>query len=369
MRINVALPGFHRVERGAELALEAVAGGLVGLGHDVTLYGGGHPRPGRPYDYHQRGLVDRRRFERFPRVAPLRSAETYEELTFALGGARHSAMFDADVTITCGYPFTNWLLTRSVVGRRRPAHVFVTENGDHPATSTRGEFGRFRCDGLVCTNPQYADRNRYRWNTALIPNGIDPDRFAPGAAQRSRFNLPDGVPVVLIASALIESKRVVAAVRAVAAIPDAYLVIAGDGPLRDDVDELCAQLVPSRHRRIVVPAAQMPDLYRSVDVLVHMSGTESFGNVYLEALCCGLPIIADDYGVTRWILGADYPGLVDTNDLGAVSVAAAKALRAGREPVAEHSASARRRFSWSSVATQYDGFLHAVVGPRSRRWR
>ena len=97
---------------------------------------------------------------------------------------------DVDVTITCGYPFTNLLLTRADTARARPAHVFVTRKGDYPATSYRAEYRYFRCDGLVCTNPEYEARNRHQWRTALIGNGVDVGLFAPGPSRRAASGSP-----------------------------------------------------------------------------------------------------------------------------------------------------------------------------------
>ena len=115
---------------------------------------------------------------------------------------------DADVTVTCGYPYTNWVLRSPVPGRRRPAHVFVTQNGDWPARERGGEYRFSSCDGLVCTNPVFFERNRERWFSELIPNGIDPARFHPGPADRAALGLPGDRPIVVMVSALTESKRV-----------------------------------------------------------------------------------------------------------------------------------------------------------------
>src|SRR5690606_2351401 len=143
-----------------------------------------------------------------------------------------------------------------------PAHVFVTQNGDWPAVSEEAEFRTFSCDGLVCTNPDYAARNRQRWACALIPNGVDLERFRPGQAERQTFGLPADKPVILMVSALIESKRVLDGIRAVAALEDAILVVAGDGPLRDEVTRLAEELLPQRFKRVSLAAAEMPGLYR-----------------------------------------------------------------------------------------------------------
>lgn len=360
MKVSVVLPGLHRVDRGAEVALEAIATELVELGDDVVVVGGGPPRPDRPYRYRQSRLIDRTHFERLPNLPLLRTEAAYEELAFALGLLGRNAAEGADVTLSCGYPFVNWLLTRTRRRGARPAHVFVTQNGDAPAAFPRSEFRFFRCDGLVCTNPDYEARNRDRWRTALIPNGVDTNKFCPGSNQRAALGLPDTAAVVLIVSALIESKHVDQGIAAVAAIDDPFLVIAGDGPLRAEIDELCAKALPGRHRRVTLPAARMPDLYRSADVVLHVSRNESFGNVYLEALCSGVPIVAHDYSLTRWILG-DHPGLVDTNEEFAVIEAVRRALDAGRPAAAPLIGPGSTRFAWPRIARQYHDFLVEVV--------
>src|SRR4029077_19427559 len=123
------------------------------------------------------------------------------------------------------------------------------------------------------------------------------------------FGLPEKGVIVLMVSALVESKRVLEGMRVVARIPDAMLVVAGDGPLRDQFDALGNELMPGRFRRLLLPSEQMPDLYRSADAFLHPTLHESFGNVYVEAMAVGLPVVAHDYEVTRWIFG-DHPNLV-----------------------------------------------------------
>jgi glycosyltransferase involved in cell wall biosynthesis len=360
VRIHFFLPGMHRVHRGAEVAFESVATEIAKLGLDeVTIVGSGQPRADRPYRFQRSGLIPRERFERFPKFPPFRSGYVYEEAAWVISYMPRYRLSAADITITCSYPFVNWMLTRWPPFRRRPAHVFVTQNGDWPAYSNGSEFRLFRCDGLVCTNPQYYERNKARWPSVLVPNGIDPQRFFPGSSARERFGLPEKKVIVLIVSALVESKRVLEGVRAVARIPDAMLVVAGDGPLRYQFDALGNELMPGRFRRLIVPADQMPYLYRSADVLLHPTLYESFGNVYVEAMAVGLPVVAHDYEVTRWIFG-DHPGLVDASDETALVAAVGRAIREGRADAAARSAIAADRFAWSNIARQYREFFVAV---------
>ena len=55
-----------------------------------------------------------------------------------------------------------------------------------------------------------------------------------------------------------------------------------------------AKLLPGRFTLLSLPAEKMPPVYRSADVFLHLSKEEAFGNVYLEAMACGLPIVARD---------------------------------------------------------------------------
>jgi glycosyltransferase involved in cell wall biosynthesis len=364
VRIQFLLPGLHRVHRGAEAAFLSIATEIAQLGLDeVTVIGSGPPREGAPYQFLRCGAIPRERFERFPKFPPFRSEYIYEEASWVLSycASRHRA--DADITVTCSYPFVNWMLTRWPPSRHRPPHVFVTQNGDWPAYSDKLEYRLFRCDGLVCTNPQYYERNKLRWPSVLVPNGIDPRRFFAGPGSRAQFGLPDLGPIVLMVSALVDSKRVLEGMHAVAQIPNATLVVAGDGPLRNQFDRLGSELMPGRFLRLSLSADQMPDLYRSADVFLHPTFYESFGNVYVEAMAVGLPVVVHDYAVTRWIFG-DRPGLVDASNGADLAAAVGRAIEERRNPT--WPIVAAERFAWSNIAQQYRQFFREVVQRRQK---
>lgn len=354
LRFAFALPGFHAEDRGAEIALLAVAGELARGGDSVTVFGAGPPRADAPYAYRRIKRVDRRKFEALPKFPPFRSETAWEDATFAAGLLAAFRPPDFDVSVTCNFPFTHWALRRG--GKHRPRQLFVTQNGDWPATSDRAEFRLFACDGLVCTNPDYEARNAARWQTALIPNGIDPARFDGVSRDRAAFGLPDGVPIVLMVSAFIPTKRVLDGMRAVADVPDAHFVVAGDGPLRDEVDALAAQILPGRFTRLVVSADRIPALYRAADAFLHMSIEESFGNVYVEAMASGLPIVAHDSPRLRWIVG-DRETLCDTREPAAVTDAIMRAIATGLGPPDPRA----QDFAWSAIARQYRAFAAKVV--------
>lgn len=353
------MSGFHRIDRGAETALLAVADELARRGHAVTVAGSGEPREGTAYRFEHVPAVGRERFERFPAAPFFRNETQWEDASFAARLRSKLDIASYDATVTCAYPYTNWALHRRRPGW--PAHIFVTENGDWPAVSQTAEYRFFGCDGLVCTNPLYFERNRERWNCALIPNGIDLQRFTPGPPTRAAFGLPEDRPLVLMVSAFIDTKRVIDGIKAVSEVENAALVVAGDGPLRVEADAMAARLLPGRYHRTTVSADRMPDLYRSADVFLHLSKWESFGNVYLEAAACGLPVVAHASDLTRWILG-DAPFLCDTEDQDGLVAHLSRALADGGGAPLDLS-----RFSWSAIAAEYEEFIEAAVATRRER--
>jgi glycosyltransferase involved in cell wall biosynthesis len=255
----------------------------------------------------------------------------------------------------------NWILRRGA--GEFPKHVFVTQNGDWMLKSKCAEYRFFDCDGLVCTNAQYFEAHGKKYPSALIPNGVDPELFFPGPVNRAVYGLPASGPVALIVSALIPSKRVIEGVRAAAAIEGLFLVVAGDGECREEVDAEAGRLLPGRYRRLTLPRYKMPGLYRAANVFLHMSRDEASANAYMEALATGLPIVTHDWQVTRWTL-EDCGVLVDCARQNLVPLAIARALAENSpEKVAKRRDLVQRRFAWSSIGKLYSNFLEELTSP------
>jgi glycosyltransferase involved in cell wall biosynthesis len=368
MRILIALPGIHRYDRGAEIAFIAVARELVKSGDEVTLIGSGDRRDGSPYKFLRAASLRREHFERFPSLPILRNEYCYEELTFVPELLLRYQPAEYDITVTCSYPFTNWVLRRPTLRGGRPRHVFVTHNGDWPPYSIqsrgrRSEYRFFDCDGLICINPDFFERNKEFWNCRLIPNGVDCYRFRPDSSHRQEFDLPPDKIIVLMVSALIPNKRVEYGIEAVSRIANAHLVIAGDGPLRDTITAAAANLLPGRFTRLLVPPAQMPSLYQSADVFLQCSKDEPFPLVFLEAMACGIPVVAHDIPRVRWFIG-DNEFLVNMDDPEEIAETIKRAYACasgGREQRVKRA----EALSWTKVAGMYREFFQDVID-RSR---
>jgi glycosyltransferase involved in cell wall biosynthesis len=161
-------------------------------------------------------------------------------------------------------------------------------------------------------------------------------------------------------SALTQGKRVLEGMKAVSRIANAFVVVAGDGPQRAEVDRLAAEILPGRFLRQTFAHRQMADLYRCADVVLHTALFESFGNVYVEALSTGLPVVANDIALTRWIFeGHGY--LADATSEDALVSALSDALYGAERGKAERAAFAQSRYSWKSIAGLYQSFFQEIV--------
>ncbi|WP_340562808.1 glycosyltransferase [Streptomyces sp. GSL17-111] len=138
-----------------------------------------------------------------------------------------------------------------------------------------------------------------------VPNGIEPARFRfhPAARRRARalLGLAQDAFVVGGVGRLVPGKRFDVLVRAVAALPDARLLLVGDGPQREALLRLAAALGAAD--RVVLTGERdgavaehgghepgLPALLAAMDVFVSSSPEESFGLAALEALAAGLPV-------------------------------------------------------------------------------
>jgi D-inositol-3-phosphate glycosyltransferase len=147
-----------------------------------------------------------------------------------------------------------------------------------------------------------------RTRMALVPSGVNTGTFHPdGPAVPRRA----GYHRILTVARLVERKGVEDLIRALAKVPRAELVVVGgppDGEL--DADPYACRLsalaqacrVADRVRLVgAVPAHAMPAWYRSADLLAATPWYEPFGLTVLEAMACGVPVVASAVG-----------GLVDT---------------------------------------------------------
>jgi D-inositol-3-phosphate glycosyltransferase len=161
----------------------------------------------------------------------------------------------------------------------------------------------------------------------LVPPGVLHAFFSPGEQQQARLavGLPPEVPVLLFVGRIQPLKSLDVAVEALAEVlvhrPDAVLVVIGGasgvegGVEVARIEKRAADLGVIDHIRFVEPQPHhlLSTGYRTADVVVVPSRSESFGLVALEAAACGVPVVAANVGGLRTLVDHGRTGfLVDT---------------------------------------------------------
>ena len=169
---------------------------------------------------------------------------------------------------------------------------------------------------------------------SIVPCGVDPALFRPWGnafARRPRFRR------LVVISRLVERKGVGTTISALADVPDTELVVAGGpeaGQLHNDPQARrlmdLAERVGVAHRvRLLgrLSHAQLPALLRSADVAVCVPWYEPFGIAPLEAMACGVPVVASAVGgLTDTVVDGETGLLVPPRDHEAVARAVNRLL-------------------------------------------
>ncbi|MFE7317150.1 glycosyltransferase family 4 protein [Streptomyces sp. NPDC057555] len=176
-----------------------------------------------------------------------------------------------------------------------------------------------------------------RW--VVLPSGVDLRRFAPGDDDRRqerrdclpalRDTVPAGAPLVVCVARLCRQKGQSTLLRAwtevTAAVPDAHLVLVGDGPDR-------AALHRAAPPGVVFAGAVdgAAPWYRAADLVVLPSRWEGMALAPLEAMACGRPVVLTDVGGARECLPPDAADacLVPPDDPAALAAALTTLLAA-----------------------------------------
>lgn len=172
---------------------------------------------------------------------------------------------------------------------------------------------------------------------AVVANGIDAERFSPRGPVSDR--IPADGPVVLFVGRLVEGKRPVAALEAVARLregrPSATLTVVGDGPLRADLESLARDLGVESSVRFLgsVTYDEMPAIYRGADVLALPSRTEGVPRTVLEAIAAGVPVVCSELPQLRGLVERDGRGeLVDVETDGELARALERWIETDASP-------------------------------------
>jgi len=195
----------------------------------------------------------------------------------------------------------------------------------------------------------------------VVPCGVDLERFRPDGPAAPR---PSSGFRLLVVSRMVERKGIGIVTPAMARLPQAELVVAGGPPATELAGDPEARRLTALAERLGVAGrvrllgqvarADLPALYRSADLVVNVPWYEPFGIVPLEAMACGVPVVASAVGglldtVVDGVTGVHVPprrpGLVTAAVAGLL---ADPERRAALGAAGAHRA--QRRYGWDRIA-------------------
>jgi len=185
-----------------------------------------------------------------------------------------------------------------------------------------------------------------------IPNGVDLEKFSP-KVKPAKISLEK--PIIICVAGLNPYKRVDLTIKAASKLEKGSLLLLGDGPEREKIEILGQKLLgQKRFLRTTVPYEEVPSFCTTCDLFTLVSeSSEAFGSAYLEAMACGLPVVATDDENRREIVG-EAGFFVNPENLEEYAQALEKALKTDFGGKPRHQA---QKFSWDKIASQYERIM------------
>lgn len=223
-------------------------------------------------------------------------------------------------------------------------------------------------------------QQRYQIDAPRVTNGVNSQRFSTkqdGLEQplKQRLGLTEG-PIYLTVGGIEPRKNSIVLLQAFSQIlieqPQAQLVIAGGATLFDYQDyrreffalvkELGIRVGESLLLPGVIPAVELPALYRLADAFVFPSVKEGWGLVVLEAIASGIPVITADQPPFTEFLTAQQALLIDPKSPEAI----AQAMRSILAPelaasLVQHSQTLLPHYSWETSAKMHLVHYHELL--------
>jgi glycosyltransferase involved in cell wall biosynthesis len=199
---------------------------------------------------------------------------------------------------------------------------------------------------------------------SIVPGGVDCDRFASRLSKAQacqQLRLPEDRPIVFAVRRLAPrmglQDLISAAARVRARVPDVLVLIAGRGPIAEQLQKQIADLGLQDHVRLLgfLPDEDLPTAYRAADLsVVPTVALEGFGLVAAEALAAGVPVLVTPIGGLPEVvsdLSADLVLPASGTDALADGITAAL-LGKLKLPDRARCQDFARRYDWSCIATQ-----------------
>lgn len=263
------------------------------------------------------------------------------------------------------------LLLRKLRGQRAPYTLYSAQNLDKrypPPFRWLERWALRHAAGVsVCNREAGAivERKGFPGRSSVIPLGLDASHFSPHIAEWQ----PGEQVAVGYVGRLEPHKGVHVLLDAVAREPRLHVRLAGAGPQRPELEASASRAgIADRVRFLgALDQAELPDFYRSVDVLAVPSLTtdswvEQYGRVAVEAMACGTPVVASDSGALPDVV-AGAGVLVPPGDAAALASALVELATDPRRraELRELGLARAAETSWDRVAAAYDRMYHLAA--------
>ena len=209
-----------------------------------------------------------------------------------------------------------------------------------------------------------------------VPKGVDAELFRPtGANLRETLGLRER-RIVLSVGRFVPIKNMALLIDAMARMastePDLYLLLVGEGPELQSLKEQAARLGVTRAVTFAgyVPQSEMAPYYRTADLFALGSDFDNSPNVVLEAMACGLPVVATNVGgVAEYVASGRGGDLVPKGDAAAMAGVIGDWMSSVERRRAAGAFNRQRvvqEFSWRASASRLLDVYRAVLQDREQ---
>lgn len=276
---------------------------------------------------------------------------------------------------------TAWL-AREMLGADHPIKVITTLHGtDITLVGQEASFYAItklsieRSDSVTAVSSYLRDETYRAFGCVgctidVIPNFVRLAEYHPGAENDTQSLAPAGHRVITHVSNFREVKRVRDVIRIFARIRRAMpatLVMIGDGPDRDAAEQEARDLGVASDVRFLGRLDSVVTLLQASDLFLLPSQSESFGLAALEAMACGIPVVASRAGGLPEVITDGVDGILEPP--GSVEAMGRRAVELLRDAdrhrrMGEAALTKATQFSAEVVVPQYEALYHSVVSGR-----
>jgi N-acetyl-alpha-D-glucosaminyl L-malate synthase BshA len=269
-------------------------------------------------------------------------------------------------------------LAREILGGRPKLVVTlhgtdITVIGADPSFLPIVRLGIERADAVTAVSAalvrETQDRIGVTKHIEVIPNFVDPSRcdrdFA--AAHRRRLSA-DRAPILVHASNFRPVKRILDVLeifRQVIAVHPAHLAMVGDGPERPAAERFARDAGIAHRVEFLGNVTPVEGVLGAGDIFLLPSQEESFGLAALEAMACGVPVIASNAGGLPELITHGQGGFVfPIGDTAAMAQAAIRLLGDGAELERQKTLARQRaadNFSTDRIVDKYEALYHNLL--------